>query len=80
MKEVGSKKISYFLRLKDYIVAIIGIIGILYMLNPGYGFIEIIPDYIPILGNLDEAGVLVLVYSAAEYFGLNIKSIFQRVD
>ena len=41
--------------LKRKIVAGFGlIIGILYILNPTAGVIELIPDNIPFVGNLDE--------------------------
>jgi len=38
------------------------IIGIIYLLNLGFGFIEFIPDNAPVIGNLDEgaAGALIL--------------------
>lgn len=29
--------------------------GILYILNPGGGVVELIPDFIPLVGNIDEA-------------------------
>ena len=34
---------------------------ILYILNPGLGIFELLPDNIPIVGNLDEAGATALV-------------------
>ena len=36
-------------------------IGILYLLNPTAGIFELLPDVMPIVGNLDEAGATVLV-------------------
>lgn len=37
---------------------IVGIVGcIIYLLNPGMGFIEILPDNLPFVGNLDEGAV-----------------------
>lgn len=72
------KKIKYFKKSKDYLVAIIGLVGVLYTLNFGFGVIEILPDNIPIIGNIDEAFALFLVYSSAEYFDINIKSLFKR--
>lgn len=38
-------------------IAAIGaiIIGILYLINPTSGLVELIPDVLPFIGNLDEA-------------------------
>lgn len=36
----------------------------IYMLNPDAGLFEPIPDIIPGIGNLDEAGVMVLLFKA----------------
>jgi uncharacterized membrane protein YkvA (DUF1232 family) len=44
------------------IFSILGLcLGIVYLLNPGSGVIEFIPDNIPVIGNLDEAGAVLLV-------------------
>ena len=32
----------------------------LYLMNPGFGFIELIPDNIPMIGNLDEVGIAIM--------------------
>jgi uncharacterized membrane protein YkvA (DUF1232 family) len=34
---------------------------VVYLLNPGAGVFELIPDNFPIIGNLDEAGATVLL-------------------
>jgi uncharacterized membrane protein YkvA (DUF1232 family) len=34
---------------------------VVYLLNPTAGYIELIPDNFPIVGNLDEAGVTLLL-------------------
>lgn len=39
------------------------IIGIIYLLNPTAGVIELIPDNLPYIGNLDEAGAVLLIIS-----------------
>ncbi|MEH0860363.1 DUF1232 domain-containing protein [Halobacteriovorax sp. DPLXC-1] len=46
------------------ILPLIGIvIGVIYILNPTAGVIEIIPDNLPYIGNLDEAGAVLLIIS-----------------
>jgi uncharacterized membrane protein YkvA (DUF1232 family) len=34
---------------------------VLYLINPTAGYIELIPDNFPIVGNLDEAGATLLL-------------------
>jgi len=46
-------------------------LGVLYLLNPGAGFFELIPDNMPMFGNLDEAGA-----TAAVIFAL--RTLFRR--
>jgi len=60
--------------IKSVLVVIIGIIGFIYLLNPTAGFFEIIPDNLPFIGNLDEAGAVMLVLGALRYFGLDLLS------
>ncbi|MDZ4718900.1 MAG: YkvA family protein [Roseiflexaceae bacterium] len=49
--------------------AVIGIvIGVLYLLNPTAGLLELIPDVIPIVGNLDEAAATTLVLWGLQAF------------
>jgi uncharacterized membrane protein YkvA (DUF1232 family) len=53
--------------------AVIGIIvGIIYIINPTAGVIEIIPDNIPFIGNLDEAGAVLLVLRCLRIFGIDL--------
>lgn len=37
------------------------LLGIIYIVNPTAGIIEFLPDALPIVGNLDEAGATALV-------------------
>jgi uncharacterized membrane protein YkvA (DUF1232 family) len=46
-----------------WIVYIFGLIGILYILNPTAGILELIPDNFPIIGNLDEAVAFMLIWA-----------------
>lgn len=62
--------------MKKYLVAVIGILAFLYLLNPGFGVFELIPDNVPFIGNLDEATSSFLVLSALAYFGYDIRDVF----
>ncbi|AOY59135.1 MULTISPECIES: DUF1232 domain-containing protein [Desulfococcus] len=44
------------------VVYLLALLGGIYMLNPGSGIIELIPDNIPIIGNLDEGGAMLAVW------------------
>lgn len=51
---------------KQKIVRMIGallaiVAGGLYILNPGMGVLELLPDNAPLVGNLDEAGATALL-------------------
>ena len=37
------------------------VLGLLYLLNPSAGIFELIPDVLPVVGNLDEAAATTLV-------------------
>lgn len=58
-------------RRKHIIRGIIAIvIGALYLLNPTGGVVELIPDVLPLAGNLDEAAATaLLIYGIAELRG-----------
>jgi hypothetical protein len=52
-----------------FVVYLLAFLGGIYMLNPGAGIIEIIPDNIPFIGNLDEGGAMLAVwYGLIEFF------------
>ncbi len=36
-------------------------LSLVYLLNPGAGAIELLPDYLPIVGNIDEAAMVALL-------------------
>lgn len=44
----------------------------LYLINPTFGIYELIPDNFPIIGNLDEAGAVILLLRCLSYFGINL--------
>jgi len=58
-------------------IAVAGVIALIYLMNPGWGVFEFLPDNLPLVGNLDEAGATALLLSSLAYFGVNIHSIFK---
>ncbi len=44
-----------------WLVYLIGLIGGAYLLNPTMGILELIPDNLPIVGNLDEGAAVMMV-------------------
>ena len=62
--------------LKNILVALVGILSLVYLINPGMGIFELIPDNLPIIGNLDEAGAAVLLIAALKYFGVDLTRFF----
>lgn len=57
---------------KKIIIAIAGLLGFVYLINPGAGVFELIPDNLPIIGNLDEAAAAALVLAALRYYGIDL--------
>ncbi|HQZ27309.1 MAG TPA: DUF1232 domain-containing protein [Verrucomicrobiales bacterium] len=60
------------------IVGVLGAFSAIYLFNPTAGFLELISDNLPIVGNLDEAAAAALLISCLSYFGLDLGSLFGR--
>jgi uncharacterized membrane protein YkvA (DUF1232 family) len=63
---------------QSIIAAGAGIFSLVYLLNPTAGFVELIPDNIPLFGNLDEAAATAILIAALAYFGLDVTRLFGR--
>jgi hypothetical protein len=50
----------------------------LYLLNMTAGFIEIFPDNLPIVGNIDEVMVSGIFYGCLRYLGLDVVPFKRR--
>ena len=59
-------------------IIFLGILSAIYLLNPTAGFFELIPDNIPIIGNLDEAAAVALLLMCLRYFGYDLPDIFNQ--
>ena len=63
--------------MKKLLIHVAGLTSLLYLLNIGVGVIELIPDNIPIVGNLDEAAATILLINYLRYLGINLFGIFK---
>jgi hypothetical protein len=57
------------------IMLFLGALAVLYMLNPTLG-IDLLPDNLPLLGNMDEGGAMILLLGVMRYYGLDLTGIF----
>ncbi len=64
--------------MKKILVITIGLLSVLYLLNPTLGVFELIPDNIPLVGNLDEATATTLLLASLSYFGIDLTKFFKR--
>jgi len=64
--------------MKKALVGVVGVLSALYLINPGFGVFEFIPDNIPLFGNLDEGGASFLLLSALAYFGVDLRDVFGK--
>ena len=65
---------------ENIIVFVVGFVCLLYLLNPTMGVFELIPDNIPLIGNLDEVGATYLLFYALRYFGFDIINLFNNFN
>jgi len=50
-------------------VYLAALVGVIYLFNPGLGVFELLPDNLPIVGNLDEGVAFMLAwYGLLEFF------------
>jgi len=64
--------------IKKILVAAAGLLSLVYLLNPGAGVFELIPDNFPIIGNLDEAAAVAIILAAFRYYGIDLTSFLGR--
>ncbi len=64
--------------IKKILVAVAGLFSLVYLLNPGAGVFELIPDNFPIIGNLDEAVAVAIILAAFRYYGIDLTSFLGR--
>jgi hypothetical protein len=52
-----------------WVIYLFSAIGLVYIINPGAGFLEFLPDNLPLIGNLDEGVAMMLLWMGlVEFF------------
>lgn len=64
--------------MKKVVVFGVAVLAALYILNPTAGVFEVIPDNLPLIGNLDEAAAVALLLMCLKYFGVDLPELFRR--
>ena len=67
---------------QNVLAAALGLFSAIYLLNPGMGGVEFISDFIPIVGNLDEATALLILIRCLAHFGVDLSFLtrFRRTE
>jgi hypothetical protein len=47
-----------------WLVYLLGVVGLIYILNPTAGIFELLPDNLPFIGNLDEGIAFMLLWAS----------------
>ena len=56
-----------------WIVYLVSLAGLIYLLNPTAGIFELLPDNLPIIGNLDEGAAAVAFWQGIQALRNNLK-------
>lgn len=59
--------------IKTIFILISGLLSALYLANIGAGIVEIIPDNLPLVRNIDEFIASLLLMNSLAYFGLDLR-------
>ena len=67
--------------LKEMIILGLGVLSaFVYLINPTLGVFELIPDDLPLIGNLDEAGATLILLSVLRYYGFDLARLVGKRD
>jgi len=55
-------------KLPAWLIYLLSAVGLVYLLNPTAGLIELIPDNFPLVGNLDEAAAGLFLWQGINQF------------
>lgn len=58
--------------IREMVIVGTGVVAFLYLVNPTMGIFELLPDTLPIVGNIDEAAMTLLLVNVLGYYGINL--------
>ncbi len=58
--------------MKALLALVLGLLALIYLINPTAGVLELIPDNIPFVGNLDEVTATTILLGTLSYFGIDL--------
>lgn len=64
--------------LSQLLAPLAGILAALYLINPTFGVFELLPDNLPLVGNLDEAGASLLLINVLAWYGIDLNRFGRR--
>lgn len=66
--------------LKEMLIILFGVFATIYLMFPTLGVFELIPDAIPLVGSIDEAGATLILANVLNYYGINLTALFNRSE
>ena len=63
--------------IKKFAALIIGLVSLIYVFNPTAGILEIIPDNLLLVGNIDEAAATAIIIAALRVLNVDLTKIFE---
>ena len=64
--------------LKEMTIISLALVAGIYLINPTAGILEFIPDNLPLIGNLDEAGAVLILINTLAYYGLDLSRLYGK--
>lgn len=64
--------------LKNLFVILAAALSGVYLLNLGFGVVELVPDILPGIGSLDEATATLILINCLAYFGFDARRLLNR--
>lgn len=64
--------------IKEMIIFFLAVFATLYLLFPTLGIFELIPDAVPLVGSIDEAGATLILLNTLNYYGLDLTNLYNK--